>query len=342
MFRQEVGVLSFIPSCSYLFQYEKRNMSRYNIYSLLDWIYGGVDPKFEGNGGPECAGFISPQQRIVETLIVTAISVLELVVALKKVSVPKEVQDVGKDGRRTKEDSWGKNLLLVLLCMTFGVEVGFKFATKTVIYLLNPCHVVTMVQIFLLACPPCKTAMVIFRACWLIDEQNIYERYVSAPQEENAGFVQIWLQVHMLNGALLALLFPVVNTRLLPFEKEIYYIQHSMLYLVPIYLFRKGGVYKPEPLSDMWWALLSTGILFLYHFIFLQGLGMLTEVNLNNMLCPAVSDPFYGPWYRVWATGHQTALTLVHGKALTILSQHTAPAGRHLLDIARLRNKKLD
>lgn len=122
-------------------------MSRYNIYSLLDWIYGGVDPKFEGNGGPECAAFLAPQQRISESLVIVLISLVEILVALKNINISKELRVAGKDCIRAKEDSLGKNLLLVTLCMTFGVEVGFKFATKTLIYLLNPCHVVTMVQV---------------------------------------------------------------------------------------------------------------------------------------------------------------------------------------------------
>lgn len=140
------------------------NVSRYNIYSLLDWVYGGVDPKFEGNGGPECAGFLTPQQRTIETLIIVLVSLVEVGVALKKIGTSKDLGVVGKDPPKAKQDSLGKNLLLVALCLTFGVEVGFKFATKTVIYLLNPCHVITMVQVrmygnlvvFALSCSPQK------------------------------------------------------------------------------------------------------------------------------------------------------------------------------------------
>lgn len=49
-------------------------------------------------------------------------------------------------------------------------------------------------------------------------------------------------------------------------------------------------------------------------------------VNLNNMVCPAVSDPFHGRWYRVCAVIHQTAAILVLGKVYTLLCKLLIPA----------------
>uniref|UniRef100_A0A8C4QEL9 Transmembrane protein 164 n=1 Tax=Eptatretus burgeri TaxID=7764 RepID=A0A8C4QEL9_EPTBU len=269
---------------------------------FLDLAYGGVDHTLPGNGGAPCVAFLSLGQRAAESVLMVGVSLIEMWFAWKGLRgqlanlVPRTTSSVAPVG----EPKVVRTLLLCLLSLTFGMEMGYKFSTRTLIYLLNPCHVVTVMQIVVLVLPQCRAALILFR-----------------------------LQLHMLNGALLALLFPILNTRLLPCETKVYYIQHVLLYLVPLYLLRNEGFYQAEPLGDWSWGLLATGLLFLYHFTVLQGLGLLTQVNLNNMICPAISDPFYSRWYRLWASGHQTALIMLHGKLLTIVSRLRAPS--HLL-----------
>ncbi|KAK9510948.1 hypothetical protein O3M35_005619 [Rhynocoris fuscipes] len=171
-----------------------------------------------------------------------------------------------------------KRILLVAMCLIWGIEIGFKFSSRTVIFLFNPCHITTALQIYLLAARPSKRVGAIFR-----------------------------FQMNCMNGAVLALAFPELDALNLPFETWLYWIQHTMMMVIPLYLLHLG-VYQVEPLSDLSWSLVSYCILVFYHFVILQGIGLPARVNLNHMLCPAIRDPFDGPWYRPIATAHQAIL----------------------------------
>ena len=45
----------------------------------------------------------------------------------------------------------------------------------------------------------------------------------------------------------------------------------------------------------------------------------LTHVNLNYVLCPAIVDPFRGPYYRTAAVFHQATCLLTLGKIYTLI-----------------------
>ncbi|KAJ8680975.1 hypothetical protein QAD02_016762 [Eretmocerus hayati] len=238
---------------------------------MFEWAYIGVNASIPRNVGPECASYLSPKRRVIETFFVSIYIVAIIIWSLRRISIPKLVPHT-HHGRR------GKIFLLTTMCLVFGVEIGFKLAGRTFVYILNPCHIITIAEIYLLATEPkSSSSTIIFRV----------------------------IVVSGLNGPVLAYMFPETECRPMFADKAVYYIQHGLMAVIPYYLLRIGGAYSIEPLSDLSWSILGYALSLGYHFWILQGVGMLTQVNLSHMLCPAVLDPFDGQNYRIWATCHQ-------------------------------------
>ncbi|CAH8451876.1 unnamed protein product [Schistosoma turkestanicum] len=254
---------------------------------MLRWTYIGVNTSIEGAGGQSCINYITAKRRCFESTCVC----ITFLYALYR-SCPRFNVGNLHSSQQTKLGQ----LLLVLHTFVFGIEIGFKLATSTFIWILNPCHVITILQILLLASPSSSLRTFIFR-----------------------------VHLHMLNGPLLALTFPILNTRSLPFEHAIYFVQHILIILIPASFLNQSSEFSVEPINDFSWVTFSLSIQVLYHFIVLQPIALMTGINLNNMLCPAISDPFPGPNYRLWAVFHQSVIVLVLGKifALFLLRLNT-------------------
>lgn len=85
---------------------------------ITDVLYGGVDFTLPGNGGKECAEFLTPKQRVVETVVYELFTILVFWKLLGKVSVPEDLPAY-REGRGV-----GKRLLLVVHCLVFGSRLG--------------------------------------------------------------------------------------------------------------------------------------------------------------------------------------------------------------------------
>uniref|UniRef100_A0A914X738 Transmembrane protein 164 n=1 Tax=Plectus sambesii TaxID=2011161 RepID=A0A914X738_9BILA len=253
---------------------------------FADILVAGVNHSIEGNGGPQCANYIPLWQRLLETAFMVPLGAYGIAWSWPQLIAPKTFVINQRVHRY-------RYLILAAYCVVFGAELGFKFASQTAIFLLNPCHIATMLQLLLLMLDPsneltCRT----FR-----------------------------FHMYTLPGALLALAFPVLNTRSLPGEILVYYIQHIFILFIPVYLMNLGGAYSTEPVTNLSWPVFSLSLILLYHYIPLQFFGMMAHVNLNCIICPAISDPFKGRLWRLMGVAHQTLYIPLHTKLYSILAR---------------------
>lgn len=108
--------------------------------------------------------------------------------------------------------------------------------------------------------------------------------------------------MNFLNGPLLAFVFPEVETRLFNLEQFTYWVQHALLYIIPVYLLKTGeilstrlylfqlkllhlvtGIYKSEDLLDFNWCIIGYSICLIYHFVFLNAISMVSAQTFNSI-----------------------------------------------------------
>ena len=129
--------------------------------------------------------------------------------------------------------------------------------------------------------------------------------------------------LHTLHGPIAAMLFPTTEPLVLPFEVEIYWIQHILIVLVPLYLLtiHDGHGYLAHRPLDLFWYLKSFFLWSLWHWVIMMWIGYFTLANVGSMLCAATSDPFSGPNYRLFGIGHQSFAIAVFGTCSAILGE---------------------
>lgn len=106
------------------------------------WSTGGVNKSIPHYAGPVCAGYLNPTWRFIETILVLISAIWLFRLSYTRLSVPPNII-----ASITKEHERGRMVLLVLLCLIWGMEIGYKFSSRTAIYLLMPCHVTTALQV---------------------------------------------------------------------------------------------------------------------------------------------------------------------------------------------------
>lgn len=105
------------------------------------WAFDGVQASIPRNTGPECSEYLSIKRHWIEGVTVCLICCLALKWAVQN-SKPLKV-----NYSTLHTMTAGRQLLLIVMTFTLGMELGFKLSQRSVIYILNPCHITTVIQV---------------------------------------------------------------------------------------------------------------------------------------------------------------------------------------------------
>lgn len=109
------------------------------------FLYDGVNSSVPRNAGPECANYLTSKRHWIEGATMISLCVIVFRWAFLRAR-PLRCDDLMADGAATPMAT-GKKVLLIAMTFTLGLELGFKLSARSVVYILNPCHITTVMQV---------------------------------------------------------------------------------------------------------------------------------------------------------------------------------------------------
>jgi hypothetical protein len=179
-----------------------------------------------------------------------------------------------------------RSLNLILTLIHFGMFIHliyFKWNFKGLVNLLQPCHLILLLEGIALGSVYFRTPS---------DGDAKLEELAKKQVDKNrymylCDLISL-LILPSLCGTFLATLFPDTNGLHQYLEKESYFVQHYLIQITPFHLLlREQG----KVLKECSFATICIGLWFciLIHWTFFEVLDLMTMVNVEFMLCPTTA-----------------------------------------------------
>ncbi|CAD8043136.1 unnamed protein product [Paramecium primaurelia] len=242
---------------------------------IVRWgLYGNIYTEtYEhfSDGGPKCYQDMTNTFRISISTISAIICIIVMKKCWAKIKYSQELtRAIGKKPNIFE-------YLVGLACWgTFAVQTGYKLYTGRGVFMNNPCHIVLLMQGYVLLTKKHKFSAIVF-IC----------------------------QLRWLYGVFAALKFPVITGLELPLEVEFFWIEHLLgAFAGPLVLTLSGRFFFFEWKTFFIHQMFGWESHVLYQRIYMLPISLMTWANLNFMLCRPDHDPFVpyiGNWYYVFS-----------------------------------------
>jgi hypothetical protein len=220
------------------------------------------------DGGPTCYKELTVQFRTIITIIMTIVQYCVLKYSLgevrRKYGQKKESPEKVKPHIMEIFLGW---ISIIIFC----TQIWYKFSAGKGIFLLNPCHVVLLMEAYVLLLDKTEKTQVMYANC----VSNFFSPWCGIMFAVNIG----------LDG---------------PFEKEMYWVEHYLSAIINPLALSLSGRYHERKFFDFYYRLIGFAFFSLYHRVVLFPLSLATWANLDQILCHADTDPFwhiFGDWY---------------------------------------------